>query len=191
MSSRVDAERGAAETPPPVIVVMGVAGSGKTTVATILANTYRADFIDAQDLHTPSNRRRLSQGIALTDHDREPWIAAVSERIGSGTRASRPLVIACSALKRTYRDRLRESGPAVFVHLVGERWQIVDRLGPVTQQRLLAPLLESQFAALEPLADDEEGFAVRVTAPVSEVVSEVVRRLAETPVPMKSKRITL
>lgn len=166
---------------PPVIVFMGVAGSGKSTVGALLASASGAEFLDAQWLHTPESRDRLTRGIALTDADREPWLDAVRDRIRSSLDERQPVIVACSALKRRYRDHLREAGPIVFVHLVGERWQIVDRLGPLTQQRLLAPLLESQFAALEPLAPDEPGFSVSIATPARDVATQVVGRLLAHP----------
>lgn len=165
---------------PPALVFMGVAGSGKSTVAGLLASAVGSEFLDAQWLHTAEGRDRLTRGIALTDADREPWLVAVRDRIRLAIDAEQPIIVACSALKRRYRDRLREAGPVVFVHLVGERWQIVDRLGPLTQQRLLAPLLESQFAALEPLEADESGFAVSIAAPAREVATTVAGRLMAT-----------
>lgn len=162
---------------PSVVVFMGVAGSGKSTIASLLASAAGAELLDAQWLHTPESRDRLTRGIALTDADREPWLDDVRDRIRLAIDAGQPVVVACSALKRRYRDRLREAGPIVFVHLVGERWQIVDRLGPLTQQRLLAPLLESQFAALEPLEPDEAGFAISIAAPAREIATSVAHRL--------------
>ena len=129
------------------VVVMGVSGSGKTTVGRILAQALDADFVDGDDLHSEEARAKMSQGIALVDEDRWPWLDRVGARLAEGT-----VVIACSALKRVYRDRLRAgAGPALrFVYLNATPEAMRARVGSRKGHYMPASLVDSQFAALEP-----------------------------------------
>jgi gluconokinase len=139
------------------LVVMGVSGSGKTTVGERIAQDHGLDFIDGDDLHTPEARAKMGAGHALTDEDRWPWL----DRIGAtlADRAAHPsgLIIACSALRRAYRDRIRgEVGPALrFLFLDGDKALMRARVAGRKGHYMPASLIESQFATLEPPTSDE------------------------------------
>lgn len=156
------------------IVVMGVSGSGKSTVGAALAGQLRVPFEDADDLHPQANIDKMQHGEALDDHDRWPWL----ERIGQWlTTHADGGVIACSALKRKYRDQLRHHcHSVVFLHLVGGRDVIERRQASRPGHFMPASLLTSQFETLEPLAPDERGEAVDVSASVNEIVTGYITR---------------
>ncbi len=138
----------------PLLVVMGVSGSGKTTLGTRLAARLHADFVDADDLHPPENVARMAAGEPLGDADRWPWLDRVHERLADAAARERPLVVACSALKASYRARLASGGiPIRFVYLAGSPAVIAERLAARTHAFMPASLLDSQFAALEPPGD--------------------------------------
>lgn len=157
---------------PPLVVVMGVSGSGKSTVGAALAQRLRVPFGDADDFHPQANIDKMSAGHALDDDDRRPWLAAIGEWLGhrAGTTGG---VVTCSALKRAYRDQIREAAPDVlFVHLAGSRDVIARRQASRPGHFMPASLLDSQFATLEPLGADENGFALDVAQSVDELVEE-------------------
>ncbi|HEX6137346.1 MAG TPA: gluconokinase [Casimicrobiaceae bacterium] len=132
-----------------IVVLMGVSGSGKSTVGAALASTLGAPLLDADDLHPPENVAKMTAGIALTDDDRWPWLdRVVAElwRLGAG---GRDVVVACSALKQAYRDRLAQAGDMRFVHLRGDRATIAARLAARHHRYMPATLLDSQLATLE------------------------------------------
>ena len=132
------------------LVVMGVAGSGKSTVGRIVAERTGADFADADDFHPPANRRKMESGEELDDADRQPWLEALRDHIRRTNEGGRTLVLACSALKRRYREVLREAGPQVaFVHLEGSRELLLERLAGRTGHFFPPELLDSQLATLE------------------------------------------
>lgn len=147
--------------PRPVIVVMGVSGSGKSTVGGLLAERLGVPYAEADDFHPAANIAKMSAGHPLDDADRAPWLDAIAEWIeGRGDRGG---VVSCSALRRRYRDRLRAGRAAVFfVHLDGPRELIAARLAARMQHFMPPGLLDSQFDALEPLAEDEDGAAVPI-----------------------------
>jgi gluconokinase len=160
----------------PAVVVMGVSGCGKTAVGSRLAQRLGARFIDADDLHPPANVEKMRAGIALDDADRAPWLALLNARLREAAAAGEPVVLACSALKQRYRDRLGAGVPALrFVHLAGSRELIAARLAARKHRYMPASLLDSQFAALEPPAG---AVVVDVTLPVEEAVEVAVRALA-------------
>ena len=137
------------------IVVMGVAGAGKTEIASRLASALECAWIEADRLHSPENVERMSKGIGLTDEQRWPWLSAIAE--AALAEPGRPVVIACSALKRRYRDFLRERlGTASFAFLDGPAELIEARLKARKGHFAGASLLASQFAALEPPTADED-----------------------------------
>ena len=115
---------------PPAVVVMGVSGSGKTTVGRELARALDVPFIDADDLHPQSNRDKMAGGTPLTDEDRGPWLRAVGHTIGRAPGRGRGVVVACSALRRLYRDAIAEEAgaPVLFAHLAGQRELIRERM---------------------------------------------------------------
>lgn len=144
------------------IVVMGVSGCGKSTVGALLAGTLGVPFADADDLHPAENVAKMSAGTPLTDDDRWPWLARVAARLAEGDGA----VMACSALRRAYRDMIRLRVPnAIFVHLVGSRAQLGQRISARLNHFMPSSLLDSQFAVLERLGPDEAGVELDVAPP--------------------------
>jgi carbohydrate kinase (thermoresistant glucokinase family) len=159
----------------PLRVVMGVSGSGKTTVGIALAAALGVPFLDADDLHPASNVAKMAAGIALTDDDRMPWLALVGAELAA---APEGLVIACSALKRVYRQAILAAAPSTrFVFLDGSRELLESRVQHRHGHFMPASLLDSQLATLEPLAPDEPG--VRVSLDEHPTVESVVRLLVE------------
>lgn len=156
----------------PPIVVMGVSGSGKSTVGAALARRLGVPFADADDLHPQSNIAKMVAGQPLTDDDRYPWLEAAGEWLA---RHSDGGVLSCSALKRKYRDQLRRHQPGtLFVHLSGSPELIAGRQAGRTGHFMPAALLASQVEDLEPLGPDEDGVVVDVGASVGAIVGTVV-----------------
>ena len=138
----------------PLYVVMGVSGSGKTTVARLLARATGGKWLDADDFHPEENRAKMSVGIPLTDEDRQPWLDRLNAELRAAASQSQPVFLACSALKQKYRDRLGAGLPQVrFVYLKGSRELIHSRLVLRKHHFMPASLMESQFADLEEPAD--------------------------------------
>lgn len=157
------------------IVVMGVSGVGKTTVGIELARRLRIDFIDADDLHGPENIAKMSAGIPLVDDDRWPWL----DRVGAVLAGDPSSVVACSALRRIYRDRLRATAPrTLFVHLAAAPARVAAQAEAREDHFMPPALLRSQIATLEPLGDDEHGLTVTVDAGPAELVDRIVGLLA-------------
>ncbi|GBG39228.1 gluconokinase [Mycobacterium montefiorense] len=152
------------------IVVMGVSGSGKSTVGSALAQRLHASFVDADSLHPPANVAKMGAGQPLDDADRYPWLERVGEWL-AGQRDGG--VVSCSALKRTYRDQLRAHCPRVeFLYLRGSPDVISARLAARPDHFMPAELLRSQFDALEPLGADESGVAVDIDQDVETIIDE-------------------
>ena len=165
--------------PPNSIVVMGVEGSGKTTVARALALALDVEFLDADSLHSAHNRAKMAAGEALSDADRLPWLQAVGERLLQAKVAERVVVIACSALKRGYRDLLRGyDADVIFVHLAGPIDVVRTRVAVRTHEFAGPSLLDSQYAQLEPLAGDEKGVTLDLRLRVEEIVASVIDHAA-------------
>lgn len=136
------------------LVIMGVSGSGKSTVARLVAERTGSLFLDADDFHTATNRTIMAEGKPLRDEDREPWLSAIREEISHRNAAGETVVLACSALKENYRQQLRAAGPqVVFVHLHGTRDQLTNRLKQRSDHFFPSSLLDSQLADLEPPND--------------------------------------
>lgn len=147
--------------PRPVIVVMGVSGSGKSTVGGLLAERLGVPYAEADDFHPAANIAKMSAGRPLDDADRAPWLDAIAAWIAG--RGDRGGVVSCSALRRRYRDRLRAASPWVFfLHLDGPPELIAARLTARMQHFMPSGLLDSQFEALEPLEPDEAGAVVGI-----------------------------
>ncbi|MGY0487542.1 gluconokinase [Streptomyces sp. WG-D5] len=168
---------------PHVVVVMGVAGTGKTTIGPLLAERLGVPYAEGDDFHPEANIEKMTAGTPLTDEDRWPWLDAIG-RWAHG-RAGLGGVVSSSALKRSYRDRLRAEAPdAVFVHLTGSRELIADRMGHREGHFMPTSLLDSQFATLQPLAADEAGVAVDVAGSPEEIADRAVQALAELDSPL-------
>lgn len=162
----------------PAIVVMGVSASGKSTIAEGLAGRLGVEWVDADDLHPPANVVKMTSGVPLEDADRWPWLDAVGARLARGRDAG-GIVIACSALKRAYRDRLREVCPqTVFIHLSGSQELLASRIAGRTDHFMPSTLLQSQFDTLDPLAADERGVAINVAASPEEIVDDAIAWVA-------------
>jgi len=171
----------APEMPPPPppkplrIVVMGVSGCGKSTVGAALAEALGALYVEGDDLHSPQNIRRMAAGIALGDTERQGWLRRVARRLG-GARGD--VVVACSALKRCYREQLREAAPEVrFVHLTGAPALIASRLSSRPGHYMPASLLPSQLSALEAPAADEHAITLDIDRTPAVLVADLLRQL--------------
>ncbi|MFD9391538.1 gluconokinase [Streptomyces sp. NPDC060000] len=168
---------------PHVVVVMGVAGTGKTTIGPLLAARLCVPYAEGDDFHPQANIAKMSAGTPLDDDDRWPWLDAIGawadERAGLGGAVS------CSALKRSYRDRLRAAAPGVvFVHLSGDRALIEDRMAHRRGHFMPTALLDSQFATLQPLEADEAGVVVDVSGSPEAITGRAVAALAALPDPV-------
>jgi gluconokinase len=157
-----------------IVVVMGVTGSGKTTIGSLLAKKLGWDFADADDFHSAANREKIKHGIPLTDADRMPWLAALHEQIARWITEKRNTVLACSALKESYREDLWTGPEVKFVFLRGTYPQIYQRLlarkGHFADEHILA----SQFAALE---EPSDAVVVDITPAPEQIVDEICLQL--------------
>ncbi|WP_342363012.1 gluconokinase [Terrarubrum flagellatum] len=169
---------------PPAIVVMGVAGSGKTTVGELLAQRLGWEFRDADSFHPAANIAKMTAGQPLTDADRWPWLAAIADWIDAHRKAGGHGVVTCSALKRAYRDRLRNGHTDVrFVHLKGDIEVIGARMAARQHHFMPTALLKSQFDTLEPPAPDERALSISVELEPEQIVEAVVNMLERDTAP--------
>jgi gluconokinase len=167
---------------PCALIVMGVSGSGKSTVGEALAQRLGWRFEDGDKFHPASNVAKMHAGIPLTDDDRWPWLKAIADEIDRGCEASSPAVIACSALKRAYREVLVHARHDVrIVYLRGDQPLIAHRLALRKHHFMPPELLASQFQTLEPPGDDEGAVAVSIDAPIDGIVDEIVHQLQSAP----------
>lgn len=183
----------------PTLVVMGVSGSGKTTVARMLAERLGRQMLEGDDMHSPASVTKMGSGTPLTDEDRWPWLRRIRGWIVDGAQNGDPGVVACSALRRSYRDLLRgeevpgvppagtpEGGPVagsadapvVFVHLHVERTELHRRLAERVGHYMKANMLDSQLDTLEPPTEDEPAVTVDAEGRPERIADEVLRRLA-------------
>lgn len=150
------------------VIVMGVSGCGKSTVGELLGAMLGAGFLDGDSLHPQANIEKMAAGHPLDDQDREPWLREVGERLGSPGHGS--MVIACSALKRRYRDLIRSQAPGtVFIHLHGTVELLAERMAARPGHFMPVDLLQSQLATLEPLERDEAGVVLDISAAPQEL----------------------
>jgi carbohydrate kinase (thermoresistant glucokinase family) len=160
---------------PPILVIMGVSGSGKSTVARPLAARLGWTFQEGDALHPAANIAKMKAGVALDDADRAPWLAAICAWIDGQIAAGAPSVITCSALKRAYRDQLRAGRPQVgLVYLRGSEALIAGRVAARVGHFMPASLLDSQFADLEEPDVDENPVVIDIDQPVEAQVSDIV-----------------
>ncbi|MFE4859614.1 gluconokinase [Streptomyces sp. NPDC056670] len=161
---------------PLTIVVMGVAGTGKTTIGPLVAERLGVPYAEGDDFHPAANVAKMSAGIPLDDDDRLPWLDAIGA--WAHGRAGLGGVVSSSALKRSYRDRLRAAAPgAVFLHLTGDRALIEHRMAERKGHFMPAALLDSQFATLQPLGPDEAGVAVDVSGTPEDIAERATAAL--------------
>jgi len=155
-------------------VVMGVSGCGKSTIGTALAATLAVPFLEGDAFHPESNVTKMSAGIPLDDQDRAGWLRTLAAEIRTAREQGKGLVLSCSALKRRYRDLLREADPALqFVHLSGPRGVIAERMQKRTDHYMPPALLDSQLEILESLQDDEAGLVLDITLAPAALVNRI------------------
>ncbi|MGH3823201.1 MAG: gluconokinase [Pseudonocardiaceae bacterium] len=160
------------------LVVMGVSGSGKSTVAALIANRTGCALAEGDEFHSASSIARMTAGHPLDDALRAEWLAAIARWLAERTARNECAVVSCSALRRAYRDVLRGAGPAVrMVHLAGPYELVAQRLAARRGHFMPPELLASQYATLEPLASDEPGITVDLGATPDQIVDEVLRAL--------------
>ncbi|MFN4169358.1 MAG: gluconokinase [Pannonibacter phragmitetus] len=157
------------------IILMGVAGCGKSSVGEAISARTGIAYRDGDDLHPAANVEKMRAGIPLTDEDRWPWL----DQVGRELADKAPLIIGCSALKRVYRDRIRAlaGGPVTFVHLAGSRDLIAGRMAQRTGHYMPLSLLDSQFAALELPQPDEGALTADISQPLDALVDGIVKGL--------------
>ena len=163
-----------------IVVVMGVSGCGKSTVGSALADALRWPFLDADDFHPPQNVAKMAAGTPLTDDDRWPWLDRTVNALRDSTATSGNAVLACSALRASYRERLRRAGDVRFVHLRGDQATIAQRLAQRQHRYMPAALLASQFATLEEPVD---AIDIAIDQPVIAQVEAIVAALAKRTAP--------
>ncbi|TDB02525.1 gluconokinase [Halomonas marinisediminis] len=166
-------------TPPHLVLVMGVSGSGKSFIGRLLAEAISADFIDADDHHSPTSIAKMSRGEPLTDGDREGWLATLADFYRDYRRQRRALVIGCSALKRRYRDTLRSGAPELkILYLDGSRELLLKRLHTRQDHFFQGDhMLDSQLQTLEP-PDDNEALCLDIALPPLEIVERFTQHLS-------------
>jgi len=159
-------------------VVMGVSGSGKSTVGAALANHFTVPFLEGDAYHPAANVTKMTAGIPLDDDDRAGWLDALATEIGQARSEGRGLVLSCSALKRRYRDLLRTADPALrFVHLAGPRELIAVRMHGRPGHYMPPSLLDSQLSILEPLEADEHGLTLDITLAPTALVERITHSI--------------
>ena len=157
------------------VVICGVSGCGKSTIGKALSQSIDATFVDADDLHPEANVQKMSRGEPLNDDDRRPWLEEVGRVLSQSTKS---IVIACSALKRSYRDAIRTgSDDTVFVFLSGSKELIAQRMAERQDHFMPPSLLESQFAALESFDPDENFVQVDIARTVDEILCEILDQI--------------
>lgn len=163
------------------VVVMGVSGAGKTTIAEALAARLGFSLRDADEFHPQSNIDKMSAGTPLTDEDRWPWLRAIAKAIDEAGASGRPMVVTCSALKRAYRDILLHGrNDVIFAYLRGSRALIASRLAARKGHFMPPALLDSQFTTLEEPSADEPAITLDIARPVAVIVDDLLSQVAWT-----------
>jgi gluconokinase len=160
-----------------IVLVMGVAGSGKSLIGKMLSEALGCEFADADDFHSPANIDKMRRGIPLSDADRQPWLGALNREITQRLRSGNSLVLACSALKQIYRDQLAHGCDLKVVYLKGGSDVIYRRLAERKNHYMSKEMLASQFADLEEPAD---AIVVDVSSAPEKMVAEIRKKLSET-----------
>ena len=164
---------------PAAIIVMGVSGSGKSTIGALLAEALGWPFADADGFHPAANVAKMAAGQPLTDADRWPWLDAIAAHIGASRTAGQPVVVACSALRRAYRERLRAGhGDLIFLHLAGAPEVIATRQAARQGHFMPPSLMASQFATLEDTVEEADAVTVSVSTSPHEVLVAAIDQLA-------------
>ena len=159
------------------VVVMGVSGCGKSTVGEKLAVALAARFIDGDSLHPEANKKLMAAGVPLNDENRRPWLDLVAAALAQADGKT-GTVVACSALKGSYRERILAGGPnTFFIHLAGSREVLAERMSSRAAHFMPLSLLDSQLATLETLADDEPGATFDVALPMDTIVEQAIAAL--------------
>lgn len=161
------------------VVVMGVSGCGKTTVAEAIRDRLGFTMVEGDSLHSAENVAKMHAGIPLTDEDRWPWLKTINQWMRDEDAAGRSTVISCSALKRAYRDALRKDVPVFFVHMVGSQELIAGRMAKRKNHYMPPSLLPSQFADLEDLEADEPGMTVPIDGTSEEMVDLAIAAIRD------------
>jgi gluconokinase len=168
------------EPAPRALIVMGVSGSGKTTIGEELARRIGWRYEDADTFHPAGNVAKMSAGKPLTDEDRWPWLRAIADEIDRAVAAGERVVIGCSALRRVYRDVLVHGRDDIrIIYLQGAQALIAGRLGQRKEHFMPPGLLTSQFATLEPPTPDERAVTVSIDAPAGSIVDDILRQLSK------------
>lgn len=170
------------------VIVMGVSGCGKSSVGQALADALEGSFADGDDFHTPQNIENMANGIALTDEDRMPWLSTINAFLRTADANDGANVVACSALKRAYRDVLSEAIPVFFVHLAGS-FELIEARSKARENHFMnVDLLKSQFDTLEQLDSDEWAVTLEIDNPVDTIVERAADAVREHQLFLNSKQ---
>ena len=160
-----------------IVIIMGVSGCGKSTIAAEIAKQLNIEYLDADDLHPPENKQLMSSGVALTDENRMPWLGVVRDYAANCHTKKQSCIIACSALKKKYRNVLNEASPMYYVFLDGQKSLIQRRILERAGHFMPESLLNSQFEALEPPGEEPNVITVSIDANPEEIANSTIIEL--------------